>query len=110
MNGPKYARGAVVYIYIYTYRHVNSIVDTVVCIIYMYSIYILYSGVFIYTHTHTRVNENRVKVSAAEAVEGKHGPYYGEVMRSEAERRVGGSEGGTRRRTLPDGRAWRARG
>lgn len=37
------------------------------------------------------MNENRVKVSAAEAVEGKHGPYYGEVMRSEAERRrVGG--------------------
>jgi len=64
--------------------------------------------VYIYTtHTHTRVHENRVKVSAAETVEGKHGPYYGEVMRSEAERRVGGGEGGTRRRTLADGRVWK---
>lgn len=46
------------------------------------------------------MNENRVKVSAAEAVEGKHGPYYDEVMRSEAERRVGGGrvEEGTLRR------------
>lgn len=56
------------------------------------------------------MNENRVKVSAAEAMEGKHGPYYGEVMQSEAERRVGGGEGGARRRTLSDRWVWGARG